>query len=162
MINKILNQIDMLSKIGGQFSAIFMVLIVLLINIEIVIRTFFNSSTYIADEYSSYFLVAVVLLGLAYAAKNESHIRVEVIRSRVGKNINRIIDIICLTGALVLTGYGVYHATYMAFDAYAMKITADSISETPIFLPQLMIPIGLTLFILQLIATLIRRLQNDF
>jgi TRAP-type transport system small permease protein len=161
MKNMMLSQIDRISKIAGLLSAVFMVLIVILINVEIVIRTFFNRSTYIADEYSSYFLVAVVLLGLAYAAKHNCHIRVEVIRTRLSKGSRRIVDIFCLAAAIILMLYGTYHASYMAFDAYSMNITADSISETPIFLPQLMIPLGLILFVLQLIATLIRRLSND-
>lgn len=159
MKNIITNWADKLSEAAGYISAIFMILIVILINTEIIVRSFFDSSTYIADEYSSYFLVAVVLLGLAYALKEEAHIRVEVIRGRLPEKGKQIFDICGTLAGLALTLFITYHATQMVWDSYSLEITADSISETPLFIPQLMIPIGLLLFALQLIATLIRRLK---
>lgn len=159
MKNKILNWIDNMSKIAGQASALFMICIVVLINVEILMRTLFNTSTFIADEYSGYFLVAVVLLGLAYALKHDAHIRVEVIRTRLGEKSKRVVDAISALLGVILTLYVTYHAILMAKDAYTLEMTADSISETPIFIPQIIIPLGLLLFALQLIATLIRRLR---
>lgn len=159
MKNTITNWADKLSEAAGYTSAIFMILIVILINTEIIVRSFFDSSTYIADEYSSYFLVAVVLLGLAYALKEEAHIRVEVIRGRLPEQGKRLFDICGTLAGLVLTLFITYHSIQMVWDSYSLEVTADSISETPLYLPQLMIPIGLLLFALQLIATLIRRLR---
>lgn len=159
MKNTKTNWVDKLSEVAGYISAIFMILIVILINAEIIVRSFFDSSTYIADEFSSYFLVAVVLLGLAYALKENAHIRVEVIRGRLPENGKRVFDIVGTLAGLVLTLFITYHSIIMVWDSYSLEITADSISETPLYLPQLMIPIGLLLFALQLIATLIRRLR---
>lgn len=156
---KILNWIDNGSKVGGYISALFMVAIVVLINVEILLRTLFNTSTFIADEYSGYFLVSVVLLGLAYALKQDAHIRVEVIRTRLGSTSKRVVDVIASLFGIVLTTYVAFHAIMMTKDAYTLEMTADSISETPIFIPQIVIPIGLALFVFQLIATLIRRLR---
>lgn len=161
MGNKMINLIDKLSKIAGMISAIFMVLIVVLVNLEIIVRTLFNKSTHIADEYSSYFLVVVVLMGLAYAMRHDAHIRVEVIRTRMNNSIKRSIDILCFLFAIILSSYATYYAIFMTHDVYVVGVTADSISETPLYLPQLIIPVGLILFILQLMASLIRRLQND-
>ena len=159
MKNKKTNWVDNLSEAGGYISAIFMILIVILINTEIIVRSFFDRSTYIADEYSSYFLVAVVLLGLAYALKEQAHIRVEVIRGRLSEQGKRVVDICGILAGLLLTLFITYHSIQMVWDSYSLDITADSISETPLYIPQLMIPIGLLLFALQLVATLIRRLR---
>lgn len=155
----ILNWADKLSEVAGYISALFMIFIVVLINVEIIVRSFFDSSTYIADEFSSYFLVAVVMLGLAYALKENAHIRVEVIRGKLPQNAQRIVDIVATVAGLVLTVFITYHAVVMVWDSYSLEITADSISETPLYLPQLMLPAGLVLFAVQLIATLIRRLR---
>lgn len=159
MKNNMIHWIDNISKVAGQVSALFMVLIVVLINVEIVVRTLSNTSTFIADEYSGYFLVAVVLLGLAYALKHDAHIRVEVIRTRLGGKSKRIVDVMASLFGIILTLYVAYHAVLMTKDAYVLEMTADSISETPIFIPQIVIPLGLLVFALQLIATLIRRLK---
>jgi TRAP-type C4-dicarboxylate transport system permease small subunit len=147
------------AQIAGIVSAFFMVSIVVLINVEILLRTLFNTSTLIADEYSGYCLVAVVLMGLAYALKLDAHIRVEVIRTRLGKRSQNLVDACCALLGIILMIYAIYHAALMTNDAYLLGMTADSISETPLFLPQIMIPLGLILFALQLIATFIRRLR---
>jgi TRAP-type C4-dicarboxylate transport system permease small subunit len=159
MKKTLLAWIDKGALAAGHVSALFMVSIVVLINVEIILRALFNTSTLIADEYSGYFLVAVVLMGLAYAVKHDAHIRVEVIRTRLGQKGKNRVDAGCTLLGIVITIYAIYHAVLMAKDAYLLEMTADSISETPLFLPQLMIPLGLILFVLQLIATFIRRLR---
>jgi TRAP-type C4-dicarboxylate transport system permease small subunit len=159
MKKTLLAWIDKGAQTAGQVSALFMVSIVVLINVEIILRALFNTSTLIADEYSGYFLVAVVLMGLAYALKHDAHIRVEVIRTRLGHRGKNRVDAGCTLLGIVITIYAIYHAVLMAKDAYLLEMTADSISETPLFLPQLMIPLGLILFALQLIATFIRRMR---
>ena len=45
-------------------------------------------------------------------------------------------------------------------DTYSYRILADSISETPLYLPQILIPVGLLLLELQLIAHFLRRLLS--
>ena len=143
----------------ARVSGVLLAVMTLLILTEIALWNLFEKTTLIADEYSGYFLVAVVLMGLAYALKQDAHIRVEVIRTRLGQKGKSRVDAGCTLLGLVLTIYAIYHAVLMAKDAYLLEMTADSISETPLFLPQLMIPLGLILFALQLIATFIRRLR---
>lgn len=159
MTDKLLEWIDKGAQIAGWIAGLFMIAIVALINVEIILRTFFNTSTFIADEFSGYFLVAVVLMGLAYALLHDAHIRVEVIRSRLAHGARRTIDILCALVGGLLTLYVARHALRMVIDAYELGMTADSISETPIFIPQILIPVGLILLALQLLATGIRRLR---
>lgn len=159
MMDKLLKWIDKGAQIAGRVAALFMIAIVVLINVEIILRTVFNTSTFIADEFSGYFLVAVVLMGLAYALLHDVHIRVEVIRSRLDRRTRSIIDALCALAGSLLTLFVAYHALRMVIDAYQLGMTADSISETPLFIPQVLIPVGLLLFALQLIANGIRRLR---
>lgn len=65
-MKKIIHIIEAASLGGAVLSALFMVLIVVIISVEIMLRSVFNTSTLIADEYSAYFFVAVVLLGIVH------------------------------------------------------------------------------------------------
>lgn len=160
MTEKFISWIDTITKAGGYLSAFFMVLIVILITVEIVVRTFFGVSTLIADEYSAYFFVGVVMLGLAYSLQDGAHIRITLVLSRLNEKAERILGMIVTLFAVALCTFALYHSILMVYDAYALEMTADSISETPIFLPQLFIPVGLLLFDLQLIANFLRRLLS--
>lgn len=161
MIDRLLRWIDRCSLIGGYASGFFMVLIVILISVEILARTLFGVSTLIADEYSAYFFVAVVLLGLAFALKDGAHIRITLIQTRLSERGRRVLDLVSILFAMVLASYALFHSVEMVYDTWSLEMTADSISETPIWIPQVVIPVGLLLFILQLAANFIRRLSSS-
>lgn len=160
MLKRLIHGIETIAKFGGYAASCFMVMIVILIAIEIFIRTFFNISTLIADEYSAYFFVGVVLLGLAYALQDGAHIRITLVTSRLGEKAEIILGLIVILFAVVLCSYALYHSVLMVYDAYTLEMTADTIAETPIFIPQTFIPLGLFLFNLQLIANFLRRLLS--
>ena len=161
MIDRLIEWIERCSLVGGYASGFFMVLIVILISVEILARTLFGTSTLIADEYSAYFFVAVVLLGLAFALKDGAHIRITLVQTRLTENGRRILDLAVTLIALVLALYAFRHAVEMVYDTWSLEMTADSISETPIWIPQVVIPVGLLLFILQLAAHFLRRLSSS-
>lgn len=61
-----------------------MLLIVFLISLEIFFAyLFFKTSTMVSDEFSAYFMVFSVFLGLAYTLKEGKHIKITLITSRI-------------------------------------------------------------------------------
>ena len=150
--------IERLSLWGASLSAVFMVLIVVIIAVEIVLRSVFNTSTLIADEYSAYFFVGVVLLGLAFTLKEEAHIRITLLTSLLGKRGKGVLDTMATIAAMAITTFALYHTALMAYESWELGMLADSISETPIYLSQVVIPAGLLMFDLQLAARFLKRL----
>ena len=159
MIERLLKGIDTCSRLGAYLSALSMVAIVGFIAIEIVFRTVFKTSTMVADEFSGYLMVVTVMAGLAYTLKSEAHIRITILLVRLGPKSRRCMDLLGALFALTMTLFVCYHATLMVYDSYSYDMRADSISETPIFIPQLIVPLGLAGLVLQLSALLIRRLK---
>jgi TRAP-type C4-dicarboxylate transport system permease small subunit len=160
MMDRLLRWIDAAAAIGGAAASVFLGAIVVLITVEIGLRSGFHTSTLIADEYSAYFFVAVVMLGLPIALRDGAHIRITLVSGRLPPKGRRWLDIGVHLLAFVLCGFALYHAGLMVYDTYALGMAADSISETPIFLPQIVIPAGLLLFVLQLLAGLARRFRS--
>jgi TRAP-type C4-dicarboxylate transport system permease small subunit len=149
--------IERLSLWGAALSAVFLALIVLIIAVEIVLRSIFNTSTLIADEYSAYFFVGVVLLGLGYTLKEEAHIRITLVTTLVGERANRVLDLVSTLAAIAITTFALYHTSIMVFESWQLGMSADTISETPIYLSQMVIPAGLAMFDLQLAANFLKR-----
>lgn len=149
--------IERLSLGGAFLSALLMIFIVVLIALEIFLRSVFNISTLISDEYSAYFFVGVVLLGLAFTLREEGHIRITLLTSVLGPRAQAALDVVATGMAVALTTFALYYAGVMVYDSWHLGMRADSISETPIYLSQLVIPLGLVLFDLQLVARLLKR-----
>ncbi len=149
--------VERLSSWGAVLSALFMLLIVILIAVEIVLRSVFNTSTLISDEYSAYFFVGVVMLGLAYTFREEGHIKITLLTSVLGQKGQAILDVLATGAAMAATSFALYHAGLMVYDSWQLDMRADTISETPIYVSQLMIPVGLFLFDLQLASRLLKR-----
>ena len=128
---------------------------------EIFIRYFFNTSTLIADEYSGYLFLASVFLGLSYTFKENAHIRINILTSRMSEKSNKFIDIFAGSITIVVLLFALYRTILFTFDSYEMEMLSESVSQTPLYLTQLVMPLGLSLFILSVLIFVIKGLKND-
>jgi TRAP-type transport system small permease protein len=155
------NLVNKLSLWGAYLSSLLLVSLVLLILTEIFIRYFFNMSTLIADEYSGYLFLASVFLGLSYTFKENAHIRINILTSRMSKKSNKFIDIFAGTITIIVLSFALYRTILFTFDSYEMEMLSESVSQTPLYLTQLVMPLGLSLFILSVLIFVIKGLKND-
>lgn len=155
------NFIDRLCKGGAYLSGLLLVTLVGLILTEIFLRYFFDLSTMIADEYSGYLYLASIFLGLAYAFSEDAHIRINIVTSKLSLKSNRIIDVIAGVITLVVLAFVLYRTILFTYDAYELEMLSEAVSETPLYLTQIVMPIGITLFILSVLVFIVKRLKND-
>lgn len=160
-MNFISNFIDKLTKTGAYLSAFILVALVSLILIEIFIRGFFDMSTMIADEYSGYFYLASIFFGLAYTFSKDSHIRINIITSRLSKKINKKIDILAALITLAVLAFALYRTILFTYDSYDLEMLSENVSETPLYLTQLAMPIGITMFMLAVVLFIFKGFTND-
>lgn len=152
---------DGLSNAGAYLSGILLVSLVLLILTEIFLRYFFDMSTMIADEYSGYLYLASIFLGLAYTFLKEGHIRINIITSKLSENENSFIDVVASIITLGVLSFILYRTILFTYDSFELEMLSEAVSETPLYLTQLVMPLGTILFILAVISFLIKRLSND-
>jgi len=157
IIEKIINVCD---RISLWVTDIFLAAMTILIFFEIIARTFLGFSTLIADEYSRYFLVAIVFLGLFHTFKKGNFIRVDFFYTRFfgGPKVRRIVDIFILITSIVYTVIITKGAFFSIESSIKHHSTSVFISETPLWIPNLIIPIGLIFFLILLVIELLKRL----
>jgi len=160
-MNFISNFIGKLTKTGAYLSAFILVSLVSLILIEIFIRAFFDMSTMIADEYSGYFYLASIFFGLAYTFSSDSHIRINIITSRLSKKTNNKIDILAAVITLAVLAFALYRTILFTYDSYELEMLSENVSETPLYLTQLAMPIGITMFMLAVVLFIFKGFTND-
>jgi len=155
------NLVNKLSLWGAYLASVSLISLVLLILTEIFIRYFFDMSTLIADEYSGYLYLATIFLGLSYTFKESAHIRINIITSRMSKKSNHFIDIFAGITTIIILLFALYRTILFSFDSYEMEMVSEAVSETPLYLTQLVMPLGLSLFILSVLVFVIKGLKND-
>ena len=157
----IIRAVESLSTLGAFLSAVCMLLITGLILVEIVMRAVAGASTLIASEYSGYLLVALVTCGFGYTLKENGFIRITIIWTRLSPQRRNQVEIGIGCAALAIAAYACWNTGLLALESYQLGISADSISETPIWIPQSIIPMGFFVFTLQLAAYVAGRLVSS-
>ncbi len=151
-MEKLIGVVKSTSEKAALFSAVAMILIVLLILLEVFLRSLFNTSTMVTDEYSAYLLVILVFFGLGYTLSTEGHIRVKVVLSRLSERTRHLLDALVAAAATALTGFALFFSISLVREAYSLRMVSETPSQTPMWIPQLAIPVGLVLFMAQLLA----------
>jgi len=152
---------DKLQNIGAYLSSLLFQALSALTVTEIVLRSFFDKSTLIADEYSGYIYLASIFLALGYTFKENGHIRINLLTSRLSLKAQRVVDVVAGFIALVLAIFMLYRSILLTYDSYSFEMVSETISETPIYLTQIVMPIGLFLFVLSIISFISKRLRGD-
>jgi len=158
LFNKFSNK---LSLWGVYLSSLLIIALALLILVEIISRHFFDLSTMIADEYSGYLYLSSIFLGLAYTLQENAHIRINVITSKLSKKSNKFIDIFAGLISMAVFIFILYRTILFTYDSYSMEMLSENVSETPLYLTQIVMPIGIILLIIAMLAFIIKKVKND-
>ena len=154
--------IEMARKLsyGSAFLAsLLLVVLTLLILTEITLRSFFNTSTMLSDEYSGYLYLALVCFGFGYTFLKDGHIRITVLTSRLSTKASSLVDILAGSVTLAVLFFALYRTALLTFDSYQMGVVSEGVSATPIYLAQLSLPLGLVLFIIAVMAFVVQRIK---
>ncbi|MDA8049017.1 MAG: TRAP transporter small permease [Rhodospirillales bacterium] len=116
---------------------------IVIINLELITRNLFNFSLYLSDEYSGYLLVALTFLSLPLCVSHGSFHRVTFLLGRLPPRLRDVVllafDVLALTFCAVVF----WEALLLVLNSRALHATAPTILMTPLWLPQLAMPIGL-------------------
>jgi TRAP-type C4-dicarboxylate transport system permease small subunit len=152
---------SLLSLAGATLSSILFLALVVLIMVEIIGRSFFDYSTMLADEYSGYFYLAAIFLGLAYTFEQNGHIRISIITSKLGNSAKRWIDVFAGIMALAILIFALYYSWNFMMESREMEMLSEGVSETPLYLTQIPLVAGLVLFVFSAFVFILNRLSND-
>jgi TRAP-type C4-dicarboxylate transport system permease small subunit len=145
--------IGKLSDVMAALSAIILGLMAALILLEIFLWNTLEKTTLIADEYSAYGLAAIIFLGAGYCLKEKDHIRITLILILLPQKLNRIISFAATALTTVFMGYLWFYLFLMVRSSFRYHSTSGTLTNTPLWIPQLLMLVGAFCFLLQLFAT---------
>ncbi|SLN58963.1 TRAP transporter small permease subunit [Oceanibacterium hippocampi] len=147
--------LDRLYLLSGYLAALFLVVLGVLIFISIASRAL---GVYMAGltAYSGYAMIASTFLAFAYTLKSDAHIRVELFINRAGIRLRKGMEIWC---HVVAAGFGSYFAFYsirMVWVSYRFQERSEGSDAILLWIPQLAMALGTTIFAISLVHSLVR------
>jgi TRAP-type C4-dicarboxylate transport system permease small subunit len=137
-------------------SAALLALMVLHILLEISLRSFFATSTFVLDEFVGYGVAAMTFLTLGYALEKDALIRVQLVLTGSPAPVRRGLEILGAGLTLALSLFLIGHFWGSVSRNWSRGAVSQSIAEVPLWLPEGLVLLGLALFALQLFAHLLR------
>ena len=157
----LLRTIETVSEIlSGHVQAWLTMALMILVMVDVISRYVMQNPLAISDEYGGFCLVAITCIGLAYAWKTRSHVRVEFIIKKLPVRMRQWLRLFTLLLAIVFTGFMVYGAIKLVSISLMFGTRSTSWLRTPVAWPQMTIVIGAILMFLQLIVEIIKQITK--
>lgn len=121
----------------------------LMVVVDITMRALMGRSLLFAEEVGGYLLVLVAYLAMAEALKQGRHIRVEFLRKWIPTRLQRKLDLILTVPALCALIVLLWRSIIMVYRSYIRGTKIPGVLLTPVYLPQIVLVIGLVALTLQ-------------
>lgn len=138
----------------GALAALFLVALLLVIVLQMAARWSgrqFPGST----DYAGYCMAAASFFALAYTLNHGAHIRVSLLLARLGR-WRRAGELWCLSISAALACYFAYYAIKGVHVSYRLHDISQGQDATPLWIPQLVMAIGGSVFALALVDRLVQ------
>lgn len=155
-----------LTKITGVIAGILVLLTSFMIVYEIICRNVFNAPTEWVMEISTYYIIVAGFLGMGVTFAGKKHIHVDIFVGRLSEKARCYIEIFTCFIALFYSFIFMTKSWEMAMWSLEMNNCAPTTLGTPLWIPQISLPIGMLVLLLQIIRTIIvdvaKITANDF
>ena len=148
-----------LSSTAVALAGLGVIISIALVVIGVIGRYILNLAILFIDEYTGYLLVLTTFLGLAYTLRTDGHIDVDLVVSRLPPRIKTGLRIATTAVALVLAILLALYTGDRTWSAYKMGSIATTPLETPLFAPQMVIPIGFAILAVSLFNYLLKTVR---
>ena len=149
------------SRFAAYVSALICVSMLVLILVEIVLRSFFDTSTFLMDEFVGYGVGAVAFLALGYSLESGALIRVNLLLRRLSGRVRQSVEVLCTFATLTAMAVPIWFFWLSIMRHYKRGYTSGTYADVPAYIPESILLIGMMLFWVQLLAYGLRVLAGQ-
>ena len=159
MFKSIDRNLNKLYRISGYIAATFLIFVAVFILIGISSRIF---GFYIRGlaEYSGYCMASASFFALAYTFVEGGHIRITLFLEKLSGLKKRLIEIWCLSVASFFSSYLAFYFIKMLIISYKFQERSEGADEILIWIPQMSVAIGSSIFFISVFHQLIITLKK--
>ena len=151
----LLRAVAAISTFAGWVSATMIVTAVAITCQMIWVRFVLNQSTIWQTEAVVYLVISATLIGLPYVQRLRGHVNVDLVPMAFPGGLRRGLAILVLALSIVVVAVMLWYGFELWHFAWDRNWRSDSVWGPPLWIPYLAIPVGLGLFLLQLVADFI-------
>ena len=144
---------DLAGNAAVMIAAALLVYIVGHITVEIAMRGLFSTSTFSMDEFVGYAIGSMTFLSLAHTFRYRKHIRVSILQSFVRGRAALAVELLCIAFTFGITLFLARYIWRTLARDFSRGTVSPTLTETPIWLIDGVIFLGLVLFLSQLLAS---------
>ena len=128
MLLKLESVIDKIINYVGIIASFLLIILVLSISYNVIGRYAFGTASVGLEEFSWHIYSTIFLLGISYALKTESHVRVDIVFEGLSKRTQSIINIVgTLLFLFPLCFIVIYYGWLFMLDAYQLGTRPDGV-----------------------------------
>ena len=147
--------INIITKIVGVVAGSLLFVPAFMVFYEVVARGIFNAPTEWVMEISTYCVVMAGFLGMGVTYSYGRHIKVDLLVSRLSPQTKCFFEIVTSIVGLIFIYIFMTESMDMAMLSLENNNCAPTTLSTPLWIPQMSLPIGLGVLFLQIIRTII-------
>jgi TRAP-type C4-dicarboxylate transport system permease small subunit len=151
-----------LTRLEDGLAGLLLAIVLGVVTYELTIRGLFGRSNLWTDEISRVLLIALVYIGAVGVTREGRHVRVEILLDflspRTRAILDRIVDALCLVFAVSATWLGIEFVRESI--RFGLSF-AHSNLPFPVWVAQLIVPIGFALISLRLILRLFEPVRHE-
>ena len=136
------------------------VLTTLIIFVQVIMRSVFNSSLTWSEELTRYIFIWQIWMGVSIAQKDKAHIKVEILKSFV-KN-QKVIAVVDVIATILLIAFNIFLVT-SGIDLVQQMITRGNVSSAmrlPMWIVYIVLPLASGIFTLRLIGQVVEDIKG--
>jgi TRAP-type C4-dicarboxylate transport system permease small subunit len=150
-----------ISTVCGIVAALMILLSVLITCQMIWMRFVLNASTIWQTEAVTYLMIAATLIGLPYVQLVRGHVNVDLVPMLLPPAVRKALALLVLALSIAVISIMTFHGYELFHIAWERGWRSESVWGVSLWIPYLAIPLGLGLFVVQMVADLIAAWRCD-
>jgi TRAP-type C4-dicarboxylate transport system permease small subunit len=157
-MKSVIRWIDRISGLGGALAGVMLCIGLVLIAAEIVVRSAFDSTLFITEEYAGYLMCGLTFCALGYTLRDKGHIRMTFLLKVVRGRPQIYLELVCFAVGLLFCAALTWFTWLFFWDSVVSRSQSMQISETYLAIPQFFMPLGALVMTLQFFGEILRAL----
>jgi len=149
------------SKAAGLLAGLGVLAMAGLITFDVLMRYFLDRPQLFVDELASFLQVFVVFAGLAYTFRAGGHVRVDLVTSSLPRPVRAWLRVVTLALGLAFLAAVIWVTAQSGLSAYGYG-RVSAVMLYPLWIPMLLIPAGLLLMAVAMLAAFVRQVRMSF
>jgi len=149
-----LRLVGFLSQACGVIASLMIVSAIFITCQMIWVRFVMGQSTIWQTEAVVYLMVGATMIGLPFVQYLRGHVNVDLFPMSLPPKLRLALAFLIGVASILIIGVMVYHGSHMWYVAWARGWTSDTVWGVKLWIPYIAVPIGFSLYLLQLAADL--------